>query len=240
MTDAVQDALEFEGEPIHQSRITFKGAVQGPAFRRGQDIAVVAVAKVGGVSFDDVKEVATRTQKAPVSKATVIDLDLASDLLDEQHERSTGQLKLLSMEGESRRASREVLGVRLALLADDVAVIDDEDSNEDPFVFADAAAIGPFTVLGKLVDEADNYELGDWLQRCHDEFVGAAASLLAGIEWCRRRQAEHHAIEREKAVAAARDAVERAQEAAAVHSDEEADKRERRGVEEGTEQDSDA
>lgn len=239
MSDAVQDTLEFEGEPIRQSRLTFKGSVSGPAFRRGEEIAVVATAKVGGVSFDDVKDVATRTQKAPVSKATVIDLDLASDLLDEQHERATGQMKLLSMEGESRRASREVFRARLAVLNADVGAIDDEDSHEDPFAFADDATAA-ITVLGKLVDEADDYELAEWLQRCHDEFVAAGAALLGGMEWCRRRLAEHHAIEREKAVDAARDAVERAQEAAAVHSDEQADKRERRGVEEGADQGDDA
>lgn len=226
-----QDHLEFEGEPVRQSRLTFKGSVMGPAFHRGEEIALVATAKVAGVAFDDVKDVATRTHKAPVSKARVIDTELAQDLLDEQHERDTGQLKLLSTEGESRRAARAVLETRQAILGARVDVIEDEDGNEEPTVFVRAAADGPLSVLYKLVAEADTYDLDEWLKACEAELVTAGAALVAGIEWCRRRQAEHEASVHEAAVAEAREEARRVAEAAAVHNDEEADKRERRGVE---------
>lgn len=229
-----QKDLEFEGTLVTGTKLKVAGEVEtayGKTFHHRETVDVVARARVTDIKFPGKKGV-TREHTAEIVKATLVDEELAADVLDESEERTTGQIRLLSIDGEHRRALREVLAERRRQieLGHDV---EHDDGHEAGDAFGRIVEDGMFVALLDLKDKADEYDLVTWLKANEHELVQAAAVCVAGVEWCRRRLWEHEEDQRRIAAEELAAERERVAEASAVHNDEEADKRERRGVEDG-------
>lgn len=193
-----QERLVFEGEAIYGSKLTVRGDVamgEVSALKRHQRFAVVARGEVDKVGFEDVKDVPTRVHAASLVRSVIVDDELADDVFDEAHERLTGQLRLLSADGEHRRAARAILAERrrqVALGHD----AEQDDGHESGAHFARRVLDNQFRRLLDLSVE-DGEDLAAWLEANERELVQAAAVCMAGVEWCRRRMAEHldHVVE---------------------------------------------
>lgn len=167
--------LDDGTEPARRDRFYFVGQAQ---------VAKTEQAPTGADS-DQLEWIAT----APITQAAVVPEHLAADILEEHSEDKTGQIRLLSTEGEVRKVTRDWwLASRDAL---DAA---DDDGRGLKALCAEASGLveqiraldsDELTKLGDdgLADEGTVLEAAGLI----DE---AAGWLIASAAWCRRRLAE--------------------------------------------------
>lgn len=235
MTDHDPETLDFEGEQIFGIRTSAKGAIPGgEKMRRRERFAFVAVAKVARVDHLDVKNVPTRDQIADIEKATIIGVDYARDVIDEADEATTGQMRLLSIEGEIRRAGRHA------------AAAAENDENDE--ILPDDATAGWWAeVITRRLEQArtldmdgDDYSAEEstadraiaYFADVEDLLEAAAARTLQAVAWARRERWNMIEAKRETEQAAAVVQARLDAEAAlaSAASDETRDRAERRGA----------
>lgn len=230
----MNEVIEFEGEDFKAQVLKLKGGVDLGDHRphRGERIATLAESKVSEVAMRSVKDVPTLVRTATIERGVIIDAEYGRDILDEHTEQTTGQLKLLSLDGEGRRAARSFLTERRRAVdlgwgpeAHDKLELDDitgkahEYTQRIPIEDYDEATFDS-TTEGAIA----------WLEAQLRNTEKAGGLLIAAAEWLRRRLNEQHELLRESQRLAADEARAREEAAEAVHSDETADKADRRAV----------
>lgn len=194
---------------------------------KGAVVAFVGRGPVDSVTFATKSGMPVREHTAKPDELVMVPEDIVRDVLDELREAETGQARLLSDEGEVRRAGRAVTRARALVVAEGNQ---DDSAVESPLEFQERLE-GHWTTLAGIVDDVDAYpDVETYWMSVEDELQFAAATLLAGVEWAHRQR--HQVIEDKRLAAevaemeaeqAERDAARAAGEAAAVSSDDVAD-----------------
>lgn len=225
-----QDALEFEGEKIGNSKLSVKGGVAMVGRRilhRKDRFGVVGKALVADIKFSG-DGAATREHGAAFEEARLVDLDLVDDVIELLREAETGQQRLLSPQGERWRASRQILHDRLAVLDGDEATILAADGETldalDPIdglvAFLIPVEEQVFVALRGLLATVDDFDAAsEWYDHAETLLTRAGAFMLTGIEWARRRGGEAREAERKAREDAEEEARQRAIAAGVVSDD---------------------
>jgi hypothetical protein len=238
VSDNDQTALTIEGERIRGKQLTVSAEVPMDGLRklgRHEKFAYVGRGIVDEWGIKDVSKVPTRVHKGHATEAVIVADELVEDILGEHVEWTTGQMRLLSVDGEMRRAARLALDERRRQLT--IGHTIESDDEQQPSDFA-ACITGALKKLDDACSAVDSFEsIPAYFDAIEHELRQVSATAMAGMEWTRRRLEEHLAAE--ERAEAERAAAARAEEAAkngevtdamAVHADEDADKRERREV----------
>lgn len=224
-----QEALTIEGERIRGKKLTVTSEIPMNGLKklgRHEKFAFVGRGIVDEWGLKDVDKVPTRVHKGHASEAVIVEDELLEDILGEHMEWTTGQMHLLSVDGEMRRAARLVLEERRRHLEIGHTIASDDE--KEPGDLAKCITDS----LAKLgaADQEGTASLPEYLDAIEHEFIQAAATSLADIEWTRRRLEEHRAAEERAEAERLKEEARKLAESMAVNSDEEADKRERREV----------
>lgn len=207
--------LSFEGRSVASTRIKVRGgAVEaGPAVLAvGERRWIVSPVEVIDVSFPERDGALAREHKLALSEPTFVTAEVAEDAVAATEEAATGQMRLLSLEGESRRAVRRFLAALEGLYGD----VGGDDATDLPVIAGDASAA---LTLALSLNPDEVGDAGLYLERVEEALELAGAHLVRAVTWVRRRQDENAAaVLAEAREVAARQAVE-AQRAAAVHDD---------------------
>lgn len=187
---------------------------------RGAPVAFVGRGSVLAVSFKEAGGISVREHTTSADEVQVVPEEVVADIVEELREIETGQPRLLSVDGESRRAARAAVRERVNQIAAG-HLPDDDDAQEVDF-FARAEAID--AMLTRVDADADVFEsLEDYYAHVEDAYVELAAMALAGVESMHRRRCQAIEDARTAKETADREAARAAAEATAVHSDETAD-----------------
>ncbi|MGE4425477.1 MAG: hypothetical protein AB7G37_03380 [Solirubrobacteraceae bacterium] len=235
MTDTTTEPLQFEGELVRKLGLAISGKVEHLAapFHRNDEIAFVGFAGIDEIAHKLDQGGLTRLHKAKASQLEIVAVDVVRDVIDDDHERRTGQLRLLTADGEQRAAARRILDRR----RDDVdergveEVLAELDSHDVPLDFlvgmtvhsaalndiVQAAELGKLDLEAYLIGVVDiGVEMGTWCMKI--------------IEWARRRDNDRIVAEEEAKAEERRRQAEAREAAGLVHADEVADKADRRGL----------
>lgn len=232
--------LKFGDEVIHATTITTSGEVPMPDTRiisKGEEVPVVAYLKLNEYGLKDLDGPVTLVHKTKLSRAAIVEEEFIADVLAEEVEYTTGQLQLLSGTGEARRAVRLMREERQRQIDVCGHSIDHDDEHDtDAFALLIEDEIEQLRIV---VGNADGYDVPDYLEALEHELVQIGALAVAGVEHVRRRLNEHLEAESRRKAQERAEQEAAAAKAMAVHSDEEADKRERRelGEDEADQQD---
>lgn len=196
MSKKKAEQLTIEGEEIHTILTHINGPVDtggNLVLHRGTTFSFVGKATTNEYGVKVLKKKITRVQPSVVSRAVIVDDELAEDVLAAHEEFTTGQMRLLSLEGEDRRAARSALA-RLRSLREDKGFTPESDDGafEAPAAFLDQAVRAHEAKLTSLFAEADGMGTAAYLEACEEELTQAAATLLAGVTYCRRALGRHH------------------------------------------------
>lgn len=189
-------AIEVDGEQIHTTVTRVRAEVDtgGPRLlHKGETFSAVIRATVSEWTLRTLRKKDTRVQVGIGSRAVIVDDELAEDVLQAHEEFTTGQMRLLSLEGEDRRAARMALG-RLRSLREDKGFTaeSDDDAFTAPDEFLDQAFKSHNDKLMSLHADADGMGTVPYLEACEEELTQAAATVLAGVTYCRRALGRHH------------------------------------------------
>lgn len=189
-------AIEVDGEQIHTTvtRVRTDVDTGGPRLlHKGETFSAVVRATVSEWTLRTLRKKDTRVQVGIGSRAVIVDDELAEDVLQAHEEFTTGQMRLLSLEGEDRRAARMALG-RLRSLREDKGFTPESDDGvfKTPWEFLDQAVKAHGAGLTGYTQQADDMGAVAYLEACEEELTQAAATLLAGVTYCRRALGRHH------------------------------------------------
>lgn len=167
--------MEFEGDPLAGSTLRIAIEQSVLPMHAGDRVAVLAKGVVRDVAFPKKKDGRFRVHVAKADDAVVVDEGLADDIIGMHRELATGQMQLLSPDGEARMAARLVL-----------------DGRNSDAAFADAITIEDLvdlldgdTTWNEPDDDADFDDHQKFYELVISELVGTGAVVLRGIEWAR-------------------------------------------------------
>lgn len=187
---------------------------------RGAPVAFVGRGSVLAVSFKEAGGISVREHTTSADEVQVVPEEVVADIVEELREIETGQPRLLSVDGESRRAARAAVRERVNQIA--AGHLPDDDDAQEVEHFARAACVEK--ALTELDADPDNYEsVEDYYAALEETYVVLAAMALAGVESMHRRRCQAIEDARTAKETADREAARAAAEATAVHSDETAD-----------------
>lgn len=224
MADETQST--FEGAKYGSTlKIKAGGAELGDKTKvpRGAGVHFVGTAEVEAVTFAKKGGMSVREHVAKPEALVLVPEDVVNDIIEEQREVETGQPRLLTDEGEVRRAGRLVTRARLegnGSVDDVTAAAEFRERVEAHWATVEA--------IEADVDTYDDPEA--FYAALEDELTFLAADLVAAVEWAHRGR--HAAVEDKRVAAemaemereqAERDAARAAGEAAAISSDDVAD-----------------
>lgn len=189
-------AMETDRDTFHTTLTRLRTEIDtgGPkVLHKGETFSFVGKATVNEWTLRTLKKKDTRVQVGTGSRAVIVDDELAEDVLAAHEEFTTGQMRLLSLEGEDRRAARVALG-RLTQLREDKGFTPESDDAafESPVAFLDQAARAHEEKLTSLFAGADGMGTVAYMEACEDELIQAAATILAGVTYCRRALGRHY------------------------------------------------
>jgi hypothetical protein len=218
MTEDLQ--LTFEGKAVSHATLTIKGGdlgYDGSKLAHGDTVFAIIEAVVEDVDHPRKKGTIVRAHTAVIERAGVISRELAEDTFDAA-EGTEPSLRLLTLEGERRMASRVILARR------DTATW--VPAGWDTATPAHDLIWAALQGLGELTSQVDTFAQEDYLRGVLESMAEIGAAAVGGIEWARDRL-EATLLDQDAAAIRARMA---ALEASGGASDEDADRAERRGV----------
>lgn len=228
MADETQST--FEGAKYGSTlKIKAGGAELGDKTKvpRGAGVYFVGTAEVEAVTFAKKGGMSVREHVAKPEALVLVPEDVVNDIIEEQREVETGQPRLLTDEGEVRRAGRLVTRARQLNVLEGNGSVDDVTAAAEFRERVDAH----WATVEAIEADVDTYEDPEaFYAALEDELTFLAADLVAAVEWAHRGR--HAAVEDKRVAAemaemereqAERDAARAAGEAAAISSDDVAD-----------------
>lgn len=221
MSDSEQ--ITFEGTKyggIIKIKAASTGMGEEKKLPKGAPVAFVGRGSVLAVSFKEAGGINVREHTTSADEVQVVPEEVVADIVEELRELETGQPRLLSVDGESRRAARAAVRERVNQIVKGYTPEDDDGQGVDHFVRA-ACVDERIAAIDADADAFDSPE--DYYAHLEEQYVVIAAVALAGVESMHRRRCQ--AIEDARAAkeTAEREAARAAAEAAAVSSDDVAD-----------------
>lgn len=188
---------------------------------RGSAVAFVGRGSVVGVAFREAGGINVREHITAPEEVMVVAEDVVADIIEELREEATGQARLLSVDGESRRAGRRVVRARGEAIDGGQGPADDDELDVPAFLGSIEALLGPAAETDRVVDDFDSPEL--FFDALEDNFVAIAERAVAAVESMHRRRAAAIEQARQEAEEAERERARAAANAAAVSDDPVAD-----------------
>lgn len=178
MTDVEErPPMEFEGDPLAGSTLKISVEQAVLPLHAGDRVAVLAKGVVRDVAFPKKKDGRIRVHVAKADDAVVVDEGLADDIIGMHRELVTGQMQLLSADGEARMAARLVLDERQS---------DGSPANE--LAVEDLGAAIEGNELWKISPPGEDAGFDEY-QEFYESFIEGltvtGAVVLRGIEWAR-------------------------------------------------------
>ena len=217
------DQIQFEGVR-YGGLVKIKPSATGMGdekkLPKGATVAFVGQGAVVAVSFKEAGGINVREHTTAVEEVQIVPEEVVTDIIEELREAETGQPRLLSVDGESRRAARAAVRARQRRI--DSGYSPEEDDRQEVDHFARNQFIEDR--LADLDQSPDTFEsVEDYYADLEETYAVLAAEALAGLESMHRRWCQAVEDAREAAETAARDAARAQAEAAAVSSDDVAD-----------------
>lgn len=217
------DQIQFEGVR-YGGLVKIKPSATGMGdekkLPKGATVAFVGQGAVVAVSFKEAGGINVREHTTAVEEVQIVPEEVVADIIEELREAETGQPRLLSVDGESRRAARAAVRERVSQIVKGYLPSDDDAQEVDFFARAQAVE----AIIEAVDADADTFEsVEDYYAHVEHAYVQLAAMALAGVESMHRRRCQAIEDAREAAETAARDAARAQAEAAAVSSDDVAD-----------------
>lgn len=188
---------------------------------RGSELAFVGRGAVVGVAFREAAGINVREHITSVEDLRVVPDDVVADIIEELREEATGQARLLSVDGESRRAGRRVVRARGEAIEAGQSPQADDELDVPAFLGAIETLLGPAAETDRIVDDFESPEL--FYDALEDNFVAIAERAVAAVESMHRRRAAAIEQARLDAEEAERERARAAAQAAAVSDDPVAD-----------------
>lgn len=220
---ADNEQITFEGTR-YGGLVKIKGTATGMGdekkLPKGARVAFVGTGLVEAVAFKEAAGVNVREHTTAVEDVQIVPEEVVADIVEEMRELETGQPRLLSVDGESRRAARAAVRERVAQIVKGYLPADDDAQDVD--YFANAPCIEE--TIERIAADPDTFEsVEDYFAHLEEQYVVLAAVALAGVESMHRRRCQAIEDARIAAETAAREAAMAAAEATAVSSDDVAD-----------------
>lgn len=217
------DQIQFEGVR-YGGLVKIKPSATGMGdekkLPKGATVAFVGQGAVVAVSFKEAGGINVREHTTAVEEVQIVPEEVVTDIIEELREAETGQPRLLSVDGESRRAARAAVRARQRRI--DSGYYPEDDDRQEVDHFARNQFIEDR--LADLDQSPDTFEsVEDYYADLEETYAVLAAEALAGLESMHRRRCQAIEDAREAAETAARDAARAQAEAAAVSSDDVAD-----------------
>lgn len=217
------DQIQFEGVR-YGGLVKIKPSATGMGdekkLPKGATVAFVGQGAVVAVSFKEAGGINVREHTTAVEEVQIVPEEVVADIIEELREAETGQPRLLSVDGESRRAARAAVRERVSQIAKGYLPSDD-DAQDVSFFINDSLVAELVYDIDADPDTFDSVE--NYYASLEAAYVKMAALALAGVESMHRRRCQAIEDAREAAETAARDAARAQAEAAAVSSDDVAD-----------------
>ena len=221
MADAEQ--ITFEGTRyggIIKLKSTATGMGDEKKLPKGSPVAFVGTGTVEAVSFKDTGGVAVREHTTSADDVQIVPGEVVADIIEELRELETGQPRLLSVDGESRRAARAAVRERVRQVVKGYLPDDDDAQPVDHF----ASATCVEQIIESIDADPDLFEsVEDYYATLEVSYTKLAAVALAGVESMHRRRCQAIEAARDAQETAAREAARAQADAAAVSSDDVAD-----------------
>lgn len=217
------DQIQFEGVR-YGGLVKIKPSATGMGdekkLPKGATVAFVGQGAVVAVSFKEAGGINVREHTTAVEEVQIVPEEVVADIIEELREAETGQPRLLSVDGESRRAARAAVRARQRRI--DSGYSPEEDDREEVDHFARNQFIEDR--LADLDQNPDTFEsVEDYYADLEETYAVLAAEALAGLESMHRRRCQAVEDARVAVETAARDAARAQADAAAVSSDDVAD-----------------
>lgn len=217
------DQIQFEGVR-YGGLVKIKPSATGMGdekkLPKGATVAFVGQGAVVAVSFKEAGGINVREHTTAVEEVQIVPEEVVADIIEELREAETGQPRLLSVDGESRRAARAAVRERVTQIVRGHLPADDDAQEVDYFARAEAVE----RIIEAIDTDPDGFAtLEDYYLSVEESYTQLAAMALAGVESMHRRRCQAVEDAREAAETAARDAARAQAEAAAVSSDDVAD-----------------
>lgn len=221
MADAEQ--ITFEGTR-YGGLVKIKGTATGMGdekkLPKGARLAFVGTGLIEAVSFKEAAGVNVREHTTAVEDVQIVPEEVVADIVEEMRELETGQPRLLSVDGESRRAARAAVRERTNQIAR--GHLPEDDDGQEVSFFASAPIVE--AIIEAIDADPDDFDsLETYYAEVEQSYVVLAAMALAGVESMHRRRCQAIEDARTAAETAAREAAMAAAEATAVSSDDVAD-----------------
>lgn len=220
---AESEQITFEGTR-YGGLVKIKGTATGMGdekkLPKGARLAFVGTGLIEAVSFKEAAGVNVREHTTAVEDVQIVPEEVVADIVEEMRELETGQPRLLSVDGESRRAARAAVRERTHQIVRG-HLPEDDDTQEVSF-FASAPIVE--AIIEAIDANPDDFDsLETYYAEVEESYVVLAAMALAGVESMHRRRCQAIEDAREAAETAAREAAQAQAEATAVSSDDVAD-----------------
>ncbi len=217
------EQITFEGTRyggIIKIKSTATGMGDDKKLPKGARVAFVGTGSVEAVAFKETGGVNVREHTTSAEDVQIVPEEVVADIVEELRELETGQPRLLSVDGESRRAARAAVRERVHQIVKGYTPDDDDAQAVDHFARATCVE----KALTELDADPDNYDSPeDYYAALEETYVVLAAMAVAGVESMHRRRCQAIEDARIAKETAEREAARAAAEAAAVSSDDVAD-----------------
>lgn len=188
---------------------------------KGSELAFVGFGQVVAVNFRDQGGVNTREHLTAPEELRVVPSEVVTDIIEELREQASGQPRLLSIDGESRRAARRAVRARQEAIEAGQSTDDDDELDPEDFLGAVETLLAPARETIGIVDEFGGE--AEFYEALEENLVAVAERAVAAIESMHRRRCTAVEAERQQAEEDERMAARAAAAAAAVSDDPVAD-----------------